>query len=137
MSILFVDHEDFLPSRWNGTYNCSSDNRVHRYDLEITKSLTSIGINGFLYVSNYNMSVRGTYAYSINFLTLQSNDLAALAIFGNNFTGVEIDVFRRSSTFMQGSILFKNGSPSKTICTTELHRNAGWYNVSLATFRQF
>ena len=71
------------------------------------------------------MTVKGTFAYTIDFLTLQSNDLAAQAIFGNNFTGVEIDVYRKSSTFMDGFILFKNGGPSKTICNTELHRNAG------------
>ena len=78
-----------------------------------------------MYVGKYNQTVRGTYAYSINFLTLQSNDLADQTIYGQNFTGVELDVYRRSSTFMEGAILFKNGGPTKTVCDTELHRNAG------------
>ena len=126
-----LDGEDFLPSRWNGTFNCSTDTRINRYDLEVTKSPTSIGITGFLYVDNNTLSIRGSYAYTINFLTLQSKDIVLPAIYAKNWTDVEINVYRRSSVFMEGAIVFKDAMGVKTPCDTELRRSAGNFTAHL------
>ena len=89
------------------------------------KSTSSIDISGYLYVQNFTLHITGAYASAVHFLTLQSRDTVVTSIYGQNFTGVEINVFNRSGSFMEGSVLFKNGGPRKTKCSTELRRYAG------------
>ena len=129
-----ADGEQFLPSRWNGTYMCSSENITYTYELEVLKNLNDIGVNGKLYEENNILTIRGSYAYAIRFLTLQSNDLVQRPIHGKNFTDVELDVYLRNSVFMEGYILFKTAAGNKYSCMTELRRNAGKSILSMMQF---
>ena len=128
---ILTDGRDFLPSRWNGTYNCSSENKVYTYELEVIKNVNDIGVNGYLYEQNNTLKIRGSYAYVIKFLTLQSNDVVENPIHGRNFTDVELDVYLRTSVYMEGAIVFKTSTGTKNICDTELRRNAGNVNLLL------
>ena len=104
---------------------CSSENITYTYELEVLKNLNDIGVNGKLYEENNILTIRGSFAYANSFLTLQSNDLVQRPIHGKNFTDVELDVYLRSSIFMEGYILFKTAAGNKYSCMTELRRNAG------------
>lgn len=131
---IYVSAEEFIPSEWNGNYTCQDDNTMIQYKMNITKSSSSIGTVGAVFINGSTFDVTGSFASFYKTFTLQSSDLILDEIHGRNFTKVELDGSLLSAVFIKGVLIFRLDNGMDYRCDTELHRNIGKSNIVLTFF---
>lgn len=114
----------FLPSEWNGNYTCDDDNTEIHFVINITKSSSTIGLQGDMYIDGEKLDMDGSFASYFRIFALQSDSVIRSQIANRNFTKVELNGKVQSSVFINGAILFLTDSGKKT-CPMELRRQAG------------
>ena len=124
MYLSFPDGSDFIPSEWNGSYVCSDDNRNVSYILNVTKSDSSIGTVGTLFIDGNSVPMTGTFASFGKLLAIQGQRVVSPLVYGNNFTKVEINMRFNTSLYMTGAIVFTANGGLKT-CVSELRKISG------------
>ena len=128
--IFFADGTDFIPSIWNGSYVCADDHRNITYLLNISKAeATFIGTVGELLIDTQSIRMTGTFASFAKVLALQTRQIVSMAILGNNFTNVEINMDHVENLFMSGAMVFRTKTGDPKSCYSELRRIAGKFSA--------
>jgi hypothetical protein len=124
-NVLYVISVDvFLPSEWRGNYTCDDDKREIIFIMNITKSSSTIGLSGDMYIDNKKLEMAGSFASFFKIFALQSDLAISSQIANRNFTKVELNGKVQSSVFINGAAIFLEAA-GKRNCPMELRRTAG------------
>jgi len=91
--------------------------------MNITKS-SSIETTGSVLIDGHTFSMTGAFATFYQTLALQTDSVIPQHIYKRNFTELELDGRLITSTYIQGSVIFKSSTGTQN-CPVELRRIAG------------